>query len=259
MTNEIQVERRGSLATVTFNRPEKHNAFTIGMYAEFGDTMRSLSEDDAVRCILVRGAGDRAFCAGSDIGEFGGGRMGAAQAREYAEKTSGPFRHLYGCRHPTVAAIRGICVGGGLELAIMCDIRICSPDSRFGIPPNRLGLTLDFAELSVLCEVVGRSKALEILLEGRIFGADEALQLGLVSRVVEPAKFDEEVGRTVDRILASAPLSNRWHKAFVRRLADPAPLSEEELGEAYLCYDTQDYLEGTAAFNEKRSPVFVGR
>jgi len=259
MSEEIQLDRRDALATITFNRPEKHNAFTVGMYAKLAETVQSLSNDDAVRCIVLRGAGERAFCAGSDISGFGSDRMGSAQAREYAERTSGPFRHLHACRHPTVAAIRGICVGGGLELAIMCDIRICSSDSRFGIPPNRLGLTLDFAELSVLCDVVGRSKALEILLEGRTFGADEALRFGLVSRVVEPAAFDEEIGRTVARILASAPLSNRWHKAFVRRLADPAPLSEEELGQAYLCYDTHDYLEGTAAFNEKRSPVFLGR
>src|SRR3712207_3290158 len=114
MMGEIQLERIGGHATVTFNRPDKHNAFTLGMYAELGETMRRLSEDDTVRCVLLRGAGERAFCAGSDIGEFGADRTGSAQARDYAERTSGPFRHLYGCRHPTVAAIRGICIGGGL-------------------------------------------------------------------------------------------------------------------------------------------------
>ncbi len=259
MDGEIVLERRGPLAEVTFNRPAKRNAFTLGMYTALGDTMRAVSADDGVRCVLLRGAGEHAFCAGSDIGEFDGGRMGSAQARDYAERTSGPFRYLYDCRHPTVAAIRGVCVGGGLEIALMCDIRICSSESRFGMPPNRLGLTLDFDELSVLCDVVGRRKALEILLEGRIFGAEEALRLGLVTRVVDPAGFQEEIDRTVARILASAPLSNRWHKTFLRRLGDPTPLTEEERAEPYLCYDTHDYREGTVAFREKRDPRFLGR
>lgn len=259
MADEIQVERRGPLATVTFNRPEKHHAFTLEMYVELGNTMRRLSDDDTIRCVLLRGAGERAFCSGSDIGGFDADRMGSSQARDYAEQTSGPLQNLYDCRHPTVAAIRGYCIGGGLELAAMCDIRICSSDSRFGIPSNRLGLTLDFSELSVLCDVLGRNKALEILLEGRTFDAAEALRIGFVSRVLDPGAFGEEVRRTTDRIVASAPLSNRWHKSFVRRLAKPEPLSKEELDMAYLYYDTHDYQEGVAAFKEKRTPNFEGR
>ncbi|WP_137391425.1 enoyl-CoA hydratase/isomerase family protein [Rhodoligotrophos defluvii] len=259
MTSAILVEHAGSVATVTMNRPEKMNALTVPMYQQLGEALRNLSARDDVRCVLIQGAGERAFCSGSDIGGFNDDRLGSAQARQYARDTNGAMVHLRECRHPTVAKIRGVCVGGGLELAAVCDIRICSSDSRFGIPPNRLGLTLDYDELEPLCELIGRRRALEVLLEGRIFGAEEAHHLGLVTRVVAPEELDAEIERTVSRIVNAAPLSNRWHKAFVRRLADPRPLSAEERDEPYLCYETEDYREGTAAFNEKRKPAFKGR
>ncbi|WP_342639981.1 enoyl-CoA hydratase/isomerase family protein [Rhodoligotrophos ferricapiens] len=259
MEDHIIVERSENRAIVTINRPEKMNAFTVPMYQRFAAVLEDLSADGGIRCIVVQGGGDRAFCAGSDIGEFDSDRQGSVQGKEYAEDTVGALVNLKDCRHPTVAKIRGVCVGGGLELAASCDIRICSSDSRFGIPPNRLGLALDYDELNVLCDLIGRRRALEMLLEGRIFGAEEAYHLGLVTRVVAPEALDEEIETTVRRITEAAPLSNRWHKAFIKRLADPRPLSQAERDEPYRCFDTEDYREGTTAFNEKRKPRFVGR
>lgn len=259
MTDELDLKRDGGLATVTMNRPDKMNAFTQPMYERFGEIFEELDADDDVRCILIQGAGDRAFCAGSDIGEFDDTRVGVEQAKEYAQLANDATDKLLYCRHPTVAKIRGVCVGGGLEIASMCDIRICSSDSRFGLPINRIGLTVDFDELAAICDLVGRRVAQEILLEGRVFGAEEALNKGLVSRMVAPEELDGEVESSVNRILRSAPLVNRWHKAFIRRLADPKPLDDAEREEPFRCYETEDYIEGTHAFVEKRRPNFSGR
>lgn len=259
MTDEIRLEREDGLATITFDRPEKMNAFTLPMYERFGEIVDELDADDDVRCVVVQGAGDRAFCAGSDIGEFDNTRSGVEQAKEYARLSNGPIGKLFDCRHPTVAKIHGVCVGGGMEIASMCDVRICSSDSRFGIPINRIGLTVDYDELRALCDLVGRRTALEMLIEGRVFGAEEARAKNLVSRVVAPEDLDSEVAAAVDRILRAAPLSNRWHKAFVRRLGDPAPLTQAERNAPFRCYETEDYVEGTRAFAEKRRPAFKGR
>jgi enoyl-CoA hydratase len=259
MDGLIQLDRDGQVATVTVNRPAKLNALTMGMYEALGATMSELSGDDGVRVVVLKGAGDRAFSSGSDIGDFDTTRSGIEQAKDYARRTNAGIRAIRDCRHPTVASIGGICVGGGLEVAAACDIRIASDDSRFGIPANRLGLTVDYEELEMIADLAGRRAALEIVLEGRIFGADEALRRNLVSRVVPRAGLDAAVADTVGRIAAAAPLVNRWHKAFARRLADPAPLSQAELDMAYDCYETADYLEGTRAFAEKRPPEFTGR
>lgn len=258
VAGRIRVARSADFATVTLDRPDKLNAMTLPMYDAFGEAFAGISADSAIRCVVIEGAGERAFCAGSDIAGFDDTRLGSEQARIYADRTNGSFARLYECPHPTLAKIRGFCIGGGLEMAVLCDLRICSSDSRFGIPPNRLGLTLDYEELRGLCDLIGRRRALEMLLEGRTFDADEALRIGLVTRVVAPDELDAEIARTVERITRAAPLSNRWHKAFIRRLDDPAPLSEAERAEPYRCYDTSDYREGVAAFNEKRRPSFTG-
>ena len=163
------------------------------------------------------------------------------------------------CRHPTVALIRGACVGGGLEIAAMCDLRIAGQSSRFGIPVNRLGLTMAYGELMGLLALVGRAVALEILLEGRVFEADEALRKGLVNRVVPDEKVEEEAYAAARRIAEGAPLVNRWHKQFIERLAVRAELSGGEWDEGFACFDTQDYREGVAAFLEKRKPVFKAK
>ena len=163
------------------------------------------------------------------------------------------------CVHPTVALIEGACIGGGLEIAMRCDLRICGRSSRFGIPSNRLGLVIGYAELEALMAAVGRARALEILLEGRIFDAEEAYEKGLVQRVVDDAEVAAEAYASAARIAAGAPLVNRWHKKFMRRLGTPEPLSAAEREEALACFGTADYGEGWRAFLAKRRPQFEGR
>jgi enoyl-CoA hydratase/carnithine racemase len=259
MADPVLVTRDGAIATVTLNNPERLNALNRAMWARLGEVMRELSADDALRCVVVRGAGDKAFAAGADIAEFANERANAKQAKSYGNLIHETMRAVARCRHPTVALIQGACVGGGLEIAAMCDLRVCGQSSRFGIPVNRLGLTMAYGELIGLLALVGRAVALEILLEARVFDADEACRKGLVNRVVPDAKVEEEAYATARRIAEGAPLVNRWHKQFIERLAVTEKLSPEEWDEGFACFDSEDYKEGVAAFLAKRKPKFKGR
>lgn len=255
----ILVTRDGHVATVTLNRPEKLNAMTKPMWRRLGEVMSGLSADDDLRCVVLRGAGGKAFSPGNDISEFETDRSNAAQARAYGELMHTTIAALRDCRHPTVALIQGICVGGGLEIAGLCDIRICGESSRFGAPIKRLGLVMAYPEIRSLIELVGRSAALEILFEGQVFDAAKAKDVGLVSRVVPDGEVEREAYETAGRIAEGAPLVARWHKKFARRLADPTPLRTEELDEGFACFDTEDFQIGYRSFLEKRKPEFVGR
>lgn len=175
MADLVLVERDGGIVTVTLNRPERLNALTWAMWEGVGAAMAKLDAEEDVRCIVLRGAGGKAFAPGADIAEFAERRANFAQARTYGRLMHETMRRIAECRHPTVALIEGICVGGGLELAMLCDIRICGEGSRFGVPINRLGVTMGYPEIAALIKLVGRQTALEILLEGRVFGAREAL------------------------------------------------------------------------------------
>ena len=258
MTAAVLIERDGAIATVVLNAPDRLNALSLASWTELGARMRELSADDALRCVIVRGAGTKAFAAGADISEFPDVRATAAQGRVYGETIHATMRAIGECRHPTVAMIHGVCVGGGLEVALMCDLRICGAGSRFGIPINRLGLTMGYGELAGLLAVVGPAVALEILLEGRVFGAQEAFDKGLVQRVVADQDVAAEARAAAERIAAGAPLVARWHKQFIRRLSATPQLSDADWAEGYACFDTADFREGLAAFLAKRAPRFHG-
>jgi enoyl-CoA hydratase len=255
----IVVAHDGWVATVTLNRPDKLNALTKAMWRGLGETITGLSRDTSLRCITVRGAGERAFSPGNDIAEFARERSNAAQAREYGAIMHGTARALADCPIPLVAQIHGICVGGGLEIAALCDLRICGVSSRFGAPIKNLGLVMAYAEMAPLVRLVGPDVALEILLEGRIFDAAEAKEKGLVTRIVADELVASEAAATAARIADGAPLVARWHKKFARRLANPAPISPQEADECFDCFDTEDFRIGYAAFLEKRKPDFTGR
>ena len=259
MAKQIQVERDGPIATVTLARPRKLNALTRSMWHKLGEAVVTLSADNDVRCVVLRGSGNKAFSSGNDIGEFEKERANIPQARRYGADMKRTIDALQSCRHPMVAMVSGVCVGGGLELAANCDIRICGESSRFGAPINRLGLVMSYAELESLLNLVGRATTLEILLEGRVFGAEEALQKGIVNRVVPDAEVEKEAYATARRIADGAPLVARWHKKFIDRLSDPALLSKDEIDEGFLCFGTRDFEIGLKAFLEKKRPKFIGR
>ncbi len=255
----ILVGRDDFVATVTLNRPEKLNAMTKPMWQRLGEVMAELEADDTLRCVVLRGAGGKSFSPGNDISEFETDRSNAEQAKSYGEILHRTLTALKTCRHPTVALIEGICVGGGLEIAALCDLRICGESSRFGVPINRLGLVMAYPEIDGLQRLVGRSTALEILLEGRVFGAEEAKDKGLVTRIVPDDKVEDEAMAAAQRIADGAPLVARWHKKFLDRLEDPKPLTPEELDEGYACYDTEDFRIGYNSFLAKMKPEFKGR
>ena len=255
----ILLKREQDIATVILNRPHKLNALIKPMWQQLGEVMRSLSEDDALRCIVLRGAGDRSFAPGNDISEFKDARSNSVDAKAYGEIHHEALAAIAECRHPVVALIQGICVGGGLEIASLCDLRICGRSSRFGVPINRLGLCVGIREMQALYNLVGKAVTMEILLEGRVFDAEEAIQKGLVTRVVADEEVEQETYASARRIADGAPLVARWHKQFMRRQNDPTPLSEQEKDASYLCYDTEDFHIGYNSFLDKIKPVFKGQ
>jgi len=259
MPDTVLLQRDGPIVTVVLNRPAKLNALTRSMWQRLGEAIDGLSAEDAIRCIVVRGAGDKAFAPGNDISEFETERANVEQARAYGAVMHRTLAAFERCRHPLVAMINGICVGGGLEIAANCDLRICGESSRFGAPVNKLGLVMAHAELRGLLGLVGRATALEILLEGRVFGAQEAKDKGLVTRIVPDDRVEEEAQATARRIADGAPLVARWHKKFAARLADPRPLTEAEIDEGYACFGTEDFRIGYRAFLAKTKPEFEGR
>ena len=259
MSDPVLLHRDGDIATITLNRPDKRNALTLEMWERLGAVLAEVDADESLRCLLLRGAGEEAFAAGADIAEFPSHRSSAAQAKAYAERMAPALDGLQRCRHPSVALILGSCSGGGLELAALCDIRICGAGARLGIPINRLGHALPYPGLEALVALVGRAGAAELLLEGRVLTAAEAQARGLVQRVVPDAEAEAEALVTAARIAAGAPLAARLHRACLNRLADPAPLSPAERDLPYSACDSADYQEGIRAFMEKRRPRFEGR
>jgi enoyl-CoA hydratase len=263
MSDVVLIERDGPLATVVLNKPEKLNALDKSMWRGVGDAFTLLNADEGVRCVVLRGAGDKALGPGADIKEFETERANAAQAAEYGALMRQAMSAIGDCRHPVVARIQGLCIGGALELAAMCDLRISGQSARFGIPVNKLGLVMSHHEMAGLIGLVGRSTALEILFEARVFGAAEAMAKGLLTRVVPDDQLDTELTAMTTRICAGAPLVNRWHKAFANRitqgLTEGRPLAPNEVSEGFDCFDTEDFQEGYRAFLEKRAPVFKGR
>lgn len=257
MSDVIQLVRDGAIATVTLNRPDRMNALNLPMWQGLAEAFEAISADKSIHVVILRGAGAKAFAPGADIEEFDTLRANPAQAKAYDAVMRKALDAVRACPQPVIAAIWGPCVGGGLELACCCDIRLSAKSGRFGVPINKISVVMAYPELAQIRRVAGAGAALEILLEGRIMEADEALAKRLVNRVVEDDALDAELAATAKRIAGGAPLANRWHKAFINRLDDPAPVSEAELDECYRFLETKDYAEGLAAFRAKRKPVFT--
>lgn len=259
-TDPIIVQRDGAIATIILNNPAKRNALALAAWHWLAEAVEALDGDDSVRCIVIRGAGDKAFAAGADISEFPEKRANAEQAYLYGEATDRAIKVLLECRHPMVAMINGACTGGGLEIAACCDMRIASESARFGVPIKRIGHAFAPSEMKPVLDLVGKATVLEFLLEGQIFDAAMAYERGLVNRVVADEMLEVEVSATVKRIASGAPLAARMTKKVLNRLLDdPSPVSEQEIRDSYAPCDSEDYAEGVAAFLAKRTPEFHGK
>lgn len=256
---QITLERTGAVVTVKLHNPGKLNAISLRMWDALRTTFAALSADLSLRCIVVRGA-DGNFAAGADIAQFPAQRGNLAEVRRYhLETLANALRGIAECTHPTVALIEGVCIGGGLEIAALCDLRIAGESCRFGAPINKLGFPMAPDELRGLLILAGYATTLELLLEGRIFSAQEAWQKRLLTRLVPDAKVAEEAYATAARIAAAAPLAARLNKRMIRRFTPvPAPLTEEELEEFFVFAESHDHREGVQAFLEKRPPRFRG-
>jgi len=255
---QILHERDGGIAFVTLSNPGKLNAIDKGMWLALADVFAALSAQDDLRCVIVRGA-DGNFAAGADIAEFPQVRATREQGMHYhTHIIAAALDAIACCIHPTVAAIEGVCVGGGLEIAAACDLRIAACNARFGIPINRLGFPLAPGEMAGLIQLIGKAATLEILLEGRVFDAAEAQDKGLVTRIADDVALAAK--QSAARIANGSPLAARMNKRLARRLtAAAAPLNDDELREAFAFLDSEDYREGLAAFLARRDPDFAGR
>jgi enoyl-CoA hydratase/carnithine racemase len=259
MDDPIYVTRDGPIATVVLNRPEKLNAISVAMSRRLQEVMEACDRDDDLRCVVLRGTGGRAFSVGADISEFEATRSSAAKPREYARVSYRAFHSVRACRHPVVAMIQGLCVGGGFGLAALCDLKVCGESSRFGVPIKRLGLVESHQELEAIVRAIGAGPTLEILLTGDLLDAQAAVRIGFVNRVVPDDRVEVETHAVAGKIAEGAPLAARWHKQFVYDLAAGRPLSDEERDVAYQCFDTEDFQIGYRAFLAKTTPRFVGR
>lgn len=246
------------IAVVTLSNPGKLNAVTAAMWQRLAAIFADIAAADDLRCVIVRGAG-QAFAAGGDLEEFRTARDTVERALAYHEAVGAALDAIDRCPVPTVAQIVGPCVGGGLEIAAACDLRIAGESARLGAPISKLGFSMYPGEMLGLLRLAGPAMVKEILLEGRLLPAHEACGKGLLTRVVADDDVGREVAATAARIAAGAPRVARRHKQWIARLQDGRPLDAEEKRAAFDFLATADYAEGLAAFLEKRPPRFAGR
>jgi len=250
----------GGVGTVTFNQPEKRNAMSVEMWEGFGQILQGFESDPDIRVVVLTGAGDKAFVSGADISQFEQQRGDEAARLEYERKSAFGREIFESFGKPTIARIRGFCIGGGLAIAMAADLRIASDDSQFGIPAARLGISYGYSSVRKLVSLVGPAEARMLLYTGDRFSAADALRMGLINRVVPPAELDAAVARIAHTIATNAPLSVASMKRTVSEASKDVALADMAAIQASIgvCFNSADYREGRAAFMEKRKPVFRG-
>lgn len=259
--NSLIVEKRGAVGWITFNNPAKHNAMSLDMWAGLVPALSAFEADDEVRAVVLTGAGEKAFVSGANISQFDKLRSSADAVAEYERVAEGAQNALYNYAKPTVARIKGYCIGGGLNLALCCDVRIACDNSSFAIPAGKMGLGYRMTAIRNLVTVVGPANALDIFLSARRLGSDEALRMGLVQHLANEESFEETVTQYLERLAANAPLTLSVGKKMIRQFQEvPAHIDMEEMRNLVMtCFASEDYQEGKQAFAQKRAPVFKGR
>ena len=259
-TDKILSRKDGGVGTVIFNNPARHNAVSLEMWEATKRVLDDFAADNDVRAVVLTGAGGKAFASGADISKFESERATLEAARAYNVRAEAAYGSIAEFPKPTIAMIRGYCIGGGLGLATCCDLRIASEDSRFAVPAAKLGLGYGYVGLKRLVDIVGPAFAKEIFYTARQFDAHEALAMGLVNRAVPAEELESSVKSITDMICANAPLTIEAVKFTVgeivkddskRNLARVTDLVEA-------CFSSRDYAEGRSAFMEKRKPMFTG-
>lgn len=260
-TTKMIVRKDGGIGWMIFNQPEKRNAVSFEMWVAIPKIIKAFEEDPEVRGIVLAGAGDKAFVSGADISEFEKKRSSPEDVKIYNAAGDEAAAVIQACTKPTIAMIRGICIGGGLGMALNTDIRIATEDSIFAVPAARLGLGYRYGAMKRLVDVVGPSYAKEIFFTARKFNAQEALQMGLVNRVVPSAELESYVKDYTDRIAENAPLTMKTAKMAVDAIVtDESSRNRAAVDEMVtVCFSSEDYTEGRRAFMEKRKPQFRGR
>ena len=260
-TEKMAFETSAGIGWMIFNNPERRNALSLEMWGGVAEILRAFEADDAVRVVVMKGAGEKAFVSGADISQFEKNRSSAEQAAEYARVSEEARRVMEGMKKPLIAMIRGYCLGGGLGVALQADIRVASDDSQFGIPAGRLGIAYGFDGLKRLVDLVGPAKAKEIMFTARRVTAANALDIGLVNAVAPAEELEGVVKDMADVIAGNAPLSVRASKLTIDEVAKDGADRDLAMIERLSreCFDSDDYREGRTAFMEKRKPVFTGR
>lgn len=260
-TDRMRAWSRDGVGWMVYNNPARHNAVSLSMWQAIGDIIESFEQDPAVRVVIMRGAGGKAFVSGADISEFDSKRSDATQMATYGAASSRGSRALASLSKPLIACIEGYCIGGGLAAALNADVRFATPDSLFGIPAAKLGLGYGYEGLAKLSRVVGPASARDILLSARFLGAEESLRVGLINFIESRDDIRDAVNEYAKRITRNAPLTvkaakaaiNAWERGGQKEDLD----NVRRLVEA--CFDSDDYKEGRRAFAEKRTPQFGGR